>query len=137
MPHFEYKKYLSYFLILMGIHSFSVGTMLIFIPPTTLNFFGFPDYKESFFQAQGGVFHIALCIAYFMAGLNPAKSIRLIKFIAAVKFIAATFLIIYFLFVLPAWLILLSGISDGMMGLIVLILFRRSGLGAIEHERSF
>jgi hypothetical protein len=125
MARSDNKKYLSYFLFLIAIHSIVVGVGLIFISPTILEFFGLVDYKESFFQAQGGVFHIAMSLAYLMAGLNLEKSVRLIQFIIAVKFIAFVFLIFYYLFVLSAWLILLSGIGDGLMGLIVFILYKR------------
>jgi hypothetical protein len=133
MAHLDYKKYLSYFLFLIGIHSFVVGVGLLFIPPSVLDFFGFIDYKESFFQAQGGVFHIAMSVAYTMAGLKVEKSIRLIQFIIAVKLLAFVFLFSYYLFVLPAWLILLSGIGDGLMGLIVFFLYQRSELKTEEY----
>jgi hypothetical protein len=132
MTQSDYKKYLSYFLFLIGIHSIAVGIGLIFMPPSFLNFFGLVDYKESFFQAQGGIFHIVMSVAYVMAGLNLEKSVRLIQFIIAVKFIAFVFLIIYFSLVLSAWLILVSAIGDGIMGLIVLILFRLTGLRTTE-----
>ncbi len=125
MEYPDFKKYLSYFLFLISVHSFAVGVGLLFISPAILEFFGLVDYKESFFQAQGGVFHIAMSVAYVMAGLNLEKSLRLIQFIIAVKFIAFVFLIVYYLFVLSAWLILLSGIGDGLMGLIVFILYKR------------
>ncbi|MFO7524728.1 MAG: hypothetical protein R6W68_04700, partial [Ignavibacteriaceae bacterium] len=84
------------------------------------------NYSESFFRAQGGVFHIAMSIAYFMAGLNTGKSNRMIVFIIFVKFIAFIFLISYFLFVSDISLILLSAIGDGLMGLILLLLFKLS-----------
>lgn len=125
MAHSDYKKYLSYFLFLIGIHSLIVGVGLLLIPPSVLKFFGFIDYKESFFQAQGGVFHFAMSVAYVMAGLKVEKSIRLIQFIVAVKLLAFVFLFLYYLFVLPAWLILLSGVGDGLMGLIVYTLYKR------------
>lgn len=134
MAHLDYKKYLSYFLFFLGIHSFAVGVGLLFIPPSVLDFFGFIDYKESFFQAQEGVFHIAMSLAYIMAGLKIEKSIRLIHFIIAVKLLAFVFLISYFLFVLPAWLILLSGIGDGMMGLVVFILYQRYQRSDLREE---
>lgn len=131
-PQNKYHKYLSIFLWLIGFHSFAVGIALIFIPPSFLSSFGFINYTENFFQAQGGAFHIVMCVAYVMAGLNIEKSVRLIQFIIAVKFIAFIFLIIYFLFVMSARLILVSAIGDGIMGLIVLILYRLSGLGINE-----
>lgn len=122
----NYNKYLSGFLVLIGIHSLAVGIGLLIIPLSLLNDFGFDNYTESFFQAQGGVFHIAMSIAYFMAGLNSKKSNRLITFIIIVKLIAFIFLISYFLFVSDILLILFSAIGDGLMGLILLLLFRLS-----------
>jgi hypothetical protein len=132
MAQIDYKKYLAYFLYLMCIHSVAVGIGLIFFPPSFLEIFGFTDYKESFFQAQGGVFHMAMSVAYLMAGINIYKSVRLIQFIIVVKLIAFVFLVFYFVFVLPAWLILLSGIGDGIMGAIILILYRLSDLNTIK-----
>lgn len=133
MEHSDFKKYLSYFLFLISVHSFAVGVGLLFISPSILEFFGLVDYKESFFQAQGGIFHIAMSVAYAMAGLNIEKSIRLIQFIILLKVIAFVFLVFYFVFVLPAWLILLSGIGDGIMGGILLILYRLSDLKKIKY----
>ena len=128
MAQTDYKEYLAYFLYLIGIHSIAVGFGLIFLPPSFLEIFGFTDYKESFFQAQGGVFHISLSVDYIIAGRDVLNSARLIQFIIIVKFLAFSFLIIYYFFVMSAWLILISGIVDGLMGLIVLVLFQRSGL---------
>jgi hypothetical protein len=128
MAQSDYKKYLSYFLFLIGIHSITVGIGLIFLSPSSLEIFGFNNYKESFFQAQAGVFHFAMSIAYIMAGLDVLKSVRLIHFIIAVKLLALTFLLIYYFQVMSSWLILISGIGDGLMGLIVLLLFQRSEL---------
>jgi len=125
MAHLNYKIYLSYFLFLIGIHSFAVGIGLLFIPPSVLDFFGFFDYKESFFQAQGGVFHIAMSAAYIMAGSKVESSIRLIQFIIAVKLLAFVFLFSYYFFVLSAWVVLISGIGDGLMGLVVYMLYKR------------
>lgn len=134
MEHSDFKKYLSYFLFLISVHSFAVGVGLLFISPSILEFFGLVDYKESFFQAQGGIFHIAMSVAYAMAGLNIEKSIRLIQFIILLKVIAFVFLVFYFVFVLPAWLILLSGIGDGIMGGILLILYRLSDLKKLNTK---
>ena len=122
------QKLLSIFLYLVGIHSVSVGIGLIFIPSDTLSLFGFYNYKDSFFQAQGGVFHLAMSLAYFMAAHQIEGSLKLIRFIISVKCLAFIFLIIYYLFILSSWLVLFSGISDGLMGLIVFYLYRFSML---------
>ncbi len=122
----NYEKFLSIFLWLTAIHSILVGIGLIVIPPSFLHHFGLIDYRESFFQAQGGVFHLGVSIAYFMAASKPLQSKQLIKFIIYLKMSAFIFLMIYFTFVLQSWLILLSGIGDGLMGITILILLKLS-----------
>ncbi len=124
----NYEKYLSVFLWLVAIHSILVGIGLLLVPPSFLNYFGLQNYKESFFQAQGGAFHLVVSIAYCMAAIAPHRSSQLINFIISLKLLAFAFLIIYFIFVLQSWLILVSGVADGMMGIMVLFLFRLSGI---------
>ena len=122
------KKYFSFFLIFVGVHSLLVGVSLLIIDPSFLQHFGFNNYTESFFQAQGGAFHIVMSIAYFMAGIKYEKSTELIIFIIMVKFIAFIFLISYFIIKENNLLILLSGIGDGLMGLIILLFFKLNNL---------
>lgn len=69
---------------------------------------------------------MGVSIAYCMAASNPMQSKQLIKFIIYLKMFAFIFLMIYFIFVLQSWLILLSGIGDGFMGVTILILLRLS-----------
>lgn len=123
-PQNKYQQYLSILLWLIGVHSFLVGVGLIFIPPSFLSNFGFFNYSESFFQAQGGVFHIAMSMAYVIAGRDVPNSSQLIRFIIAVKLLAFIFLITYFIFRLSSWMILMSGIADGVMGGVVLLLYK-------------
>jgi nucleoside-diphosphate-sugar epimerase len=118
----DYKRYLSVFLWLVGLHSLSVGIGLLTIPPSFFIQLGLLENKENFFQDQGGTFHVAMSLAYCMAALNAGKSRQLIRFIIYVKLLAFVFLISYFLFVLPNWVILFSGVTDGIMGSIVLYL---------------
>ncbi len=120
----KYEKYLSIFLWLVTFHSILVGFGLLFIPSSFLNNFGFNYYKENFFQAQGGIFHIGLSISYCMAALKPNESIPIIKFIISIKLLAFLFLIIYFILISHNYIILLSGLCDGLMGVIILMLLR-------------
>jgi len=58
--------HMKIFLWLIAVHSFLVGIALILFPPSYLEFFGFSNYQYSFFQAQGGVFHLViLSVGYF------------------------------------------------------------------------
>ncbi|HET55512.1 MAG TPA: hypothetical protein ENN33_09890 [Ignavibacteria bacterium] len=117
-------KLLSIFLWFVAIHSFVVGVGLIVLPLPLLKFFGYGVCAERFFPSQGGVFHIAMAVGYAMGAYNLKSYECLIIFSIIVKFMATVFLFTYFFLVSSIWLVLLSGISDFLMGLIVLILYR-------------
>lgn len=117
------KKLLSIFLWLVAVHSFLVGVGLIILPDSLINFFGFNKCTERFFPSQGGVFHIAMAVGYAMAAFDLRKYDCLIIFSIIVKFLATVFLFIYFFFVSSIWLVIFSGVSDFLMGLIILILY--------------
>ena len=114
----------------IAVHSFFTGVALIIIPGHFLKYFGIITPNHSFFQTQGGIFHIVMCVAYTMAAIKPENNPNIILFIIIVKFIAAFFLSVYYFFIEPAWIIIFSAIFDGSMGLIVLLL-------NIENKRSF
>lgn len=122
--HINSTKLLSIFLWLVALHSFAVGVGLIVLPFPLLKFFGYGVCAERFFPSQGGVFHIAMAVGYAMAAYNLKRYECLIIFSIVVKFMATVFLFTYFIFVSSIWLVLLSGISDFLMGLIILILYR-------------
>jgi len=117
-------KYLSIFLWLVAIHSFFVGVGLIVLPDSFLDFFGYNECTERFFPSQGGVFHIAMAVGYAMAAYNLKRYECLIIFSIVVKFMATMFLVIYFFFVSSIWLVIFSGATDFLMGLIILTLYR-------------
>ena len=121
MINLDTRSRLKYFLWILTAHSFFTGIFLIFLPAKFLTFFGFPEYPHTFFQIQGGVFHVVISIAYLIASLHPDKSKYLIYFIIIAKFIATFFLFTYFFLIASVWMLLLSAIVDGIMALGVLI----------------
>lgn len=116
---------LKFFLWLIALHSICVGIGLILFPPSYLEFFGFENYTYSFFQIQGGVFHIVMAMAYIMASYYLIKSPGLIIFSISAKFMATVFLIIYYLFVENSWMIILSALGDAIMASILFLLYNR------------
>jgi len=118
------EKAISFFLWLVAIHSFLVGIGLIVLPSSAFEFLGFDPTFDRFFSTQGGVFHIAMSVGYAMAGYDKIKYEQLIVFTIVVKFIATIFLIAYFVFISSHWMIILSGISDLLMGVIVMYLYK-------------
>ncbi len=123
MISIDSPKIIRVFLILVAIHSFVVGINLISFPSEWMQKFGFNLINESFFKAQGGVFHIVMTVAYLLSAWKPIEYKILIIFAVTAKFIATIFLITYFFVNGNTTVILLSAISDFFMGIILLYLF--------------
>ena len=117
-------RVLSYILWFCAVHSFFAGLGLIFMPASAMSFFGFTAYVEGFFPAQGGIFHIVMSIAYAMAATDLRRFRELILFAIIAKFTATAFLLVYFLAIDSIWIVFVSGIGDGLMGLAILLAYR-------------
>jgi hypothetical protein len=120
------NQYLSLLLYLVSLHSLSVGIGLIFLPLSYLSFFGFEQVCEKFFPVQGGVFHVVMSIAYFLAGRDPVKNHSLVIFSIIVKLLATLFLFIYYLTVKTNWMILMSGCGDGLMCISIYYMYQQN-----------
>jgi len=118
-------RYLKILLWLIAIHSFTAGSFLIFLGEDGIQYFGFPS-GNPFFQVQGGVFHIVMCVAYILASLDVHRNKNLIIFIISAKTIATIYLLIYYFLIDTILMILLSGLADGLMALLVFILWKNS-----------
>lgn len=118
-------KILSGFLWLVSFHSFLVGIGLIVLPTSVFESLGYQSTFDRFFSTQGGVFHIVMAVGYAMAGYDKKRFECLIIFSVIVKFIATIFLVIYFIIISSQLLIIFSGISDFLMGLIILFLYNK------------
>lgn len=116
------EKYLKILLYLIAIHSFSVACFLILLGEEGIRYFGF-DSGNRFFQVQGGIFHIVMCMAYVLATINLRHNAKLILFIIIAKSIATIYLLMYYFLVTHVITILLSGLADGLMGLAVFLLW--------------
>lgn len=113
------RRRLSIILVLVAIHSISVGVGLIIRPAELMQLFGFGKCYERFFPTQGGVFHIVMAVGYLMAAYNVDKYRCLAIFSIIVKIMATVFLFTYFIAVEQILLVLLSGIGDCLMGSII------------------
>jgi hypothetical protein len=119
---FQYPdKLLSTVLWLVALHSITIGLVLIAQPTLLMKLSGFSPECERFFPAQGGVFHVLMAVAYVMGAINIKKYHYLIVFSIIVKAVATLFLMVYCFTVEFKWIVLLSGIGDGVMGLIIFI----------------
>jgi hypothetical protein len=118
------QQRLSMILWLVAAHSFCVGVGLIFLPDVLLSSFGFSPGGERFFRAQAGIFHFVMVVVYVTAAMRFVSSPDSAYLAIAAKFIAMVFLISYYLFVVPLWLVLLSGVVDGAFGALIAWAFR-------------
>ena len=118
-------KALSMILWLVAVHSILMGLALIFQPAILMEWSGFKSGYERFFPAQGGVFHLLMAVAYSLGATDSRKYHFLIVFSVIVKAVATVFLIVYCITVEFKWIILVSGIGDGVMGTSIFIAFRR------------
>jgi CBS domain containing-hemolysin-like protein len=112
-------KLLSTVLWLVAFHSLVMGLILILQPSVLMQFAGFGSDCGHFFPAQGGVFHLLIFVVYLMGAIHIEKYHYFIVFSIFVKAVATFFLTIYCFAVEFKWVILLSGIADGMMGLMI------------------
>jgi len=117
------RSRLALILVLVAIHSICVGIGLIIRPAELMQLFGFGKCYERFFPTQGGVFHIVMAVGYLMAAHNVDQYRCLAIFSIIVKIMATIFLFTYFVVVEKIWLVLLSGIGDGLMGLVIYLAF--------------
>jgi hypothetical protein len=106
-------------LYVIALHSFAVGLGLVIQIPGIMAWLGFGNCHEHFFPAQGGVFHIVMAIGYTMAARDPFKYKCLITFTIIVKALATVFLISYFFLFEMIWMVFVSGVIDGLMGIAV------------------
>ena len=123
MVNNNHKSYLRILLWLVALHSFCVGLGLMFMPVSWFDLFGFTEPTVRFFAAQGGIFHIVMSVAYALGAYDLIKNKQLIIFSIIAKFIATVFLTSYFFFIESAWMIVLSGVGDFLMGIVILYLY--------------
>lgn len=111
---------------LIALHSFMVGVGLMLMPTNLMDYLGFNECTERFFPTQGGVFHIVMAIGYLMAASKSSKYECMIIFSIIVKMCATIFLLVYYIFIAQTWMILFSGITDCLMGIIIWHLYTKT-----------
>jgi len=130
--HGDYKKVLfnhpdkllSTVLGLVAIHSLGMGLILIVQPAVIMEFAGFSSDCEHFFPTQGGVFHLLMFVVYLMGAIHIEKYHYFIVFSIFVKAVATFFLMMYCFVAEFKWIVFLSGIGDGVMGLMIFLAFQ-------------
>jgi hypothetical protein len=112
-------------LLLMALHSFFTGVGLMVQPDFLLRWGGWGEVQQTFFPAQGGVFHILMAVLYIMAAQQGSARTLLLRFTILVKSVAALFLLSYYACVEAVWLVAVSGVGDALMAVLVLLLWNK------------
>ncbi len=100
---------------LIALHSAIVGLLLLAVPEWSLRFAGWAGADPYFFPRQAGIFHFVVVIGY----LGEWRRHRGVSLLVATKSIAFAFLIGAWLEGESAWSVPFSGVTDGLMGLVV------------------
>ena len=117
-------KLLSTVLVLVAIHTLTVGLTLIAQPAVLMKFAGFNPDCEHFFPAQGGVFHLIVFVVYLMGATHIEKYHSFIVLSIFIKAIATFFLLTYCFAAEFKWIVFISGIVDCAMGLMIFLAFQ-------------
>ena len=124
-----WRRIETWLIVLIGIHSLVVGSMLVFAARWGLRFGGWGDVSPLFFAHQGGVFHFVVAFGYLWEFFRH----RGIGLLLTAKTTAFVFLIVEFaLFPVP-WAVPVSGVLDLLMGLVVLLVHRQSAWSASDR----
>ena len=116
------SKRLTLLFWLIALHSFLVGWLLILHPAGLIDILGFKPIDNDFFPVQGGVFHVLMSILYLAVARRREGYRWIINFSILVKSGALVFLLSYYFFMEPIFMVLISGIVDGIMaGMIVAV----------------
>jgi hypothetical protein len=125
---FGWSRLESVAVVLVALHSYTVGAKLLFLPAWTLEFAGWGPVDELFFPRQSGAFHLVVATGYLLEFYHH----RGITLLLAAKSTAVVFLIALNPWA-TAWSIPFSGIFDGLMLVGMFVLHR---LVAAERRRA-
>jgi hypothetical protein len=110
--------------VLIALHSVVVGLFLTFATEWGARFGGFPSPVPLFFPRQAGAFHFVVAGVYLVEYFHYRGVLMLV----VTKSIAVVFLGIVTLVCPAPWVVPLSGVGDGLMGLLVALVRRRRRL---------
>lgn len=113
--------------ILVALHSVSVGLALIFATEWGARLGGFDRVTPLFFARQAGIFHLVVATGYLLEYLGS----RGVSFLLAAKTAAVVFLITESLLDSVPWVVPASAAGDALTALLVFVAHqaaRRSGV---------
>jgi len=117
--------------LLITAHTLGVGAMLLFAPEWSCTVFGgWSSLGPLFFPRQSGIFHFILAFAY----LWEYRRLRTVTIMVAAKALALLFLLSCAALDGVPWVVPFSGVTDGLMGLTILVVHRAAAKGAAAQR---
>jgi hypothetical protein len=107
--------------VLVALHSVAVGISLLAAPGWASHFGGWGTVTPMFFPCQAGIFHLVLAAGY----LIEYFLYRGVVFLVTAKAMALVFLTTAAVVGGVPWIVPFSGLTDGLMGLVVLLVHLR------------
>jgi ABC-type glycerol-3-phosphate transport system permease component len=101
--------------VLIAVHSYAVGFALLFLTEWGSRLGGWEHVTPLFFPRQAGAFHLVVATGYLM----EYQRSRGVTLLLTTKAIAVAFLFSTTLLDHVPWVVPLSGVADGLMGLTV------------------
>ncbi len=108
-------------IVLVALHSAAVGVSLLAAPAWASHFGGWDSVSPLFFPCQAGIFHLVLAAGYLIEYFRY----RGVAFLVTAKAMALVFLMTATVLGGVPWIVPLSGVTDGLMGLVVLLVHLR------------
>jgi len=109
--------------VLIALHSYAVGAMLLFFPDWSVHFGGWPDaVYPQFYIRQGGAFHLVLATAYLIEYFRT-RSVTLLIFAKCCATVFLTSCSIYYGY---PWVLPLSAAADAAMGVCAFVVHRKA-----------
>lgn len=118
------RRLLGTLVFLIALHSYGVGAALIAVPEWGARLGGWDGVHPTFFMRQAGVFHFLVATVY----LAEWRRYGSVRFLLLAKATAVAFLGLVWILDGEPWVVPLSGLADGVMGVAVLVLARRAGV---------
>jgi len=113
-------RLISFWVVLVALHSYAVGAFLLFATEWGARFGGFGAVSPLFFARQAGIFHFVLATAYLVERFVHGGVVVLLL----AKGTAVVFLLAMWALGVDAWSIPLSAAGDAAMGIATWLLAR-------------
>ena len=122
----RHVRYLSLLILLVGIHSLSLGIFIYFFTELFYRIFFQAEIENIFFVRQAGLFLFCLGLFYLSLLTDLKRMHRLVIVVISTKVLAVIFLITNAQFTNCPTMILISAAGDGSMALLLTCFYRRA-----------